>query len=95
MPEEVIFEFESEIRRTEIADYLRTVADRLDADGTVTLGSDDESVSLDVPEIPEFEVKAEREGPDGGPKELSIELEMEWPEDAETAESGDGTLRIE
>lgn len=95
MPEEVIFEFESQTRRSEVADYLRTVADRLDADGTVTLGSGGESLTLEVPTTPEFEVKAEREGPEGGAKELSVEFELEWPEDAEAGKEGDGTLRIE
>lgn len=95
MPEEVLFEFESRTRRGEIADYLRTVADRLDGDGTVTLSGAGESLTLEVPGTPEFEVKAEREGPEGGAKELSIELELEWPEDAEAGDEGDGTLRIE
>jgi len=26
-------------------------------------------------------MKAEREGPTGGPHELSVEFELEWPED--------------
>jgi len=40
-------------------------------------------VTLDPPAQPTFEVKAEREGPTDGPKELSIEFELEWPEDGE------------
>lgn len=95
MPEELLFEFESQTRRSEVADYLRSVADRLDGDGAVTLTADDESITMDVPGTPEFEVKAEREGPEGGPKELSIEFELEWPEDADTSEEGDGVLSIE
>lgn len=95
MPEEVIFEFESRTRRSEIADYLRTVADRLDGDGAVTLAAGGESVTMEVPSTPEFEVKAEREGPEGGPKELSVEFEIEWPEDADTGEETGGTFRIE
>jgi len=39
-------------------------------------------------------VKAEREGAEGGPKELSVEFELEWPEDGDTEDHG-GELEIE
>jgi len=88
MPEEVLFESESKMNRGEVADYLRTVADKLDAGGSMTLSAGGEDVTMAVPANAEFEVKAEREGPEGGPKELSVEFELEWPEDA--ALDGDG-----
>jgi amphi-Trp domain-containing protein len=89
MPEEVLFESESTQSRSEIATYLRTVADKLDADGAITLSAGDQSVTLDPPERPEFEVKAEREGPADGPGELSIELEIEWGEGADGGSGGE------
>ncbi|ELZ78076.1 amphi-Trp domain-containing protein [Haloferax larsenii] len=85
MPEEVLFESESKQSRADIASYLRTVADKLDAGESITLTAGDQSVTLDPPTSPTFEVKAEREGPVGSPGELSIEFELEWDEDG-----GDG-----
>ena len=77
MPEEVLFKSEQPSSRADVAAYLRTVADKLDAGGPLTLESGSDSVSLDPPQTVEFEVKAEHEGPtDAG--ELSIEFELEW-----------------
>lgn len=92
--EEVLFEVEQEQSRAEIATYLRTVADNLESGASITLRSTDEEVSLDPPERPTFEVKAEREGPADGPGELSIEFELEWDENGDGGERGDG-LEIE
>ncbi|MFW6448543.1 MAG: amphi-Trp domain-containing protein [Halobacteriota archaeon] len=88
MPEEVLFESESRRERTEIASYLRTIADRLDAGEPITLEAGDQSVTLEPPARPTFEVKAEREGPTDGPGELSVEFELEWPEDGDDGELG-------
>ncbi len=92
MPEEVLFKSESRMDRGEIASYLRTVADNLDGDENITLKAGDESVTLDPPTRPTFEVKAEREGPEGGPYERSIEFELEWDEHDE---GENGSLEIE
>lgn len=97
MPEEVLFETESKLSRAEIASILRNTADKLAADEPVTLSAGNDSITLNPPATPEFEVKAEREtstGADHG--ELSIEFELEWDErdggaDGET----DGDLSIE
>ena len=91
MPEEVLFETESHRTRAEVASYLRTLADKLDAGGPITLTAGEQSVTVDPPDRPTFEVKAEREGPTDGPGELSVEFEIEWDEDgsAESAESGE------
>lgn len=43
MPEDVLFESESKQRRSEIATYLRTVADSLDEGGAITLRSGERS----------------------------------------------------
>jgi amphi-Trp domain-containing protein len=83
MPEEVIFKSEQRMSRERIASYLQTVVDKLNAGDAVTLQTGGDSVTLEPPAQPTFEVKAEREGPINGPKELSIEFELEWPEDGE------------
>jgi amphi-Trp domain-containing protein len=94
MPEELLFESESDRSREEIATYLRTIADNLESGGAITLKAGGDEVTLDPPNRPTFEVKAEREGPADGAKELSVEFELEWPEDGEAAgESGE--LEIE
>lgn len=94
MPEEILFKSESRRSREEIAAYLRTVADSLDAGNAITLKRGDESTTLDPPARPTFEVKAEREGPADGPGELSVEFELEWDEDG-GGEGADGELEIE
>ncbi|WP_251328013.1 amphi-Trp domain-containing protein [Haloplanus pelagicus] len=94
MPEKVLFESESEQSREDVAAYLRSVADKLERGEAITLKAGTESVTMEPPARPTFEVKAEREGPTDGPGELSIEFELEWGENGE--ETGDGgRLEIE
>ena len=93
MPEEVLFKSENSQSRAEIASYLRTFADKLDGDGPITLTAGEQSVTMDPPERPTFEVKAEREGPTDAPGELSVEFEVEWDEGRSA--DGDGELSIE
>lgn len=96
MPEEVLFETESKHSRDEIAAYLRSVADRLDDDGNISLRSGNESLDMSVPGSLTFEVKAERETSGGASAdELSIEFELEWDEGADGDGSGSGELSIE
>ena len=85
--EEVLFKSEARLDRSTIADHLRAVADKLDAGEPVSLSAGEESVTLDVPARPTFEVKAERETGSGAP-ELSIEFELEWDEGDEGGEAG-------
>ena len=77
MPEEVLFKSENNQSRDEIASYLRKVADDLDSGTAITLKAGSESVTLDPPARPTFEVKAEREGPAGNMTELSVGFELE------------------
>ena len=95
MPEEVLFKSESAQSRDEIASYLRNVAEKLEQGGSITLKAGAESVTMDPPTRPTFEVKAEREGPAEGPGELSIEFELEWDENSESGEGDSGNLEIE
>ncbi|EMA58217.1 amphi-Trp domain-containing protein [Halorubrum lipolyticum] len=95
MPEEVLFKSESRRSRDEIAAYLRTVADSLESGNAVTLKKGDQSVTMDPPARPTFEVKAEREGPVDGPGELSVELELEWDEESGGDDGDGGELEIE
>lgn len=93
MTDEVLFRSESSKRCIDVAEYLRTVADRLERGETITLIEGEQSVTLDPPERASFEVTAEREGSDDESGELSLEFELEWPEGA-SGEDADG-LSIE
>lgn len=95
MPEEVLFESESEQSRDEIASLLRRVADKLERGEAITLTAGSESVTMEPPARPTFEVKAEREGPTDGPGELSIEFELEWDENGADGDGESGELEIE
>ncbi|MEF8807351.1 amphi-Trp domain-containing protein [Natronomonas sp.] len=95
MPEEVLFKSESNQTREEIASYLRSVADKLEQGDAVTLKSGSESVTMEPPARPTFEVKAEREGPTDGSGKLSIEFELEWNENGHQEDGENGQLEIE
>ncbi|MCH7661100.1 MAG: amphi-Trp domain-containing protein [Euryarchaeota archaeon] len=94
MTEEVLFKTEQSRSRGEIAQYLRTVADKLDEDGKLSLSAGEESVEMEVPERPTFEIKAEREEESDG-TELSVEFELEWDEEQEGNGRSGGELTIE
>lgn len=64
---------EARMNRSEIAERIRTIADRLE-EGTIELSSATDSVELHPPETAELEIKVEEES-DG---ELSLEIEVEW-----------------
>lgn len=95
MPEEVLFKSESDQSRAEIAAYLRRIAEKLDQGEAITLKSGSESVTMEPPARPTFEVKAEREGPTDGPGELSLEFELEWGENDGEGDGQSGQLEIE
>jgi amphi-Trp domain-containing protein len=92
MGETVLLETERRSSRADIAATLRDVADKLDAGDPVTFAAGEESVTVDPPESPEFEIKVERET-ESGSDEMSFELEVEWDENDRA--SADGDLRIE
>lgn len=86
MPETVLFETEASYTREQIADYLEAVAANLRSGEAIQLRAGEESIELDPPSQPTFEVKAEREGPPEGQGELSIEFEIEWDEGSNGAD---------
>ncbi len=86
MPEVVLFKIERTYGRDEIADYLDAIAESLRAGDPIILRSGDDELVLEPPARPTFEVKAEREGPEDGPGELSIEFELEWDENGGDAD---------
>ena len=89
MPEEVLFESEERMSRDAVAKHLRSVADKLEGGGQLTLSGGGEDLGLEVPANPTFEVKAEREtSSGGGPAELSVEFELEWTEGEGDDEQG-------
>jgi len=95
MAEEVLFATENTTDRATIAELLRSVADRLDAGDPVTLSAGEQSITLDVPARPTFEVKAERET-GSGPDELSVEFEIEWDDDGGDGDGeSDASLSVE
>ncbi|MFP8952319.1 amphi-Trp domain-containing protein [Natrialbaceae archaeon A-arb3/5] len=88
MAEEVLFKFEQRMDRSEIAAHLRTVADTLEG-GELTLEAGDESITMEPPSQPTFEIKAEREtSSSDSPDELSVEFELEWNDGESTADTG-------
>ena len=90
--EEVLFEHEQRQSREATASVLHDVADRLEAGDPVTVSAGGESLTLEVPANPTFEVKVERDT--NGSAELSVEFELEWKEDDVDGGSDEG-LSIE
>jgi len=78
--EEVLFGTERVRNRDETADLLRTVAQRLEDGRQIPRSGGGESVTLDPPARPTFEVGAERETGGGAP-ERGVESEIEWDGD--------------
>jgi amphi-Trp domain-containing protein len=72
--ETVLFESESEQSRAAIASYLRNVAETLESGRAVTLKAGEESVTVDPPAQPTFEVRAERTSAE----ELRMGFELGW-----------------
>ena len=91
MPEETLFEFEQSMTRADAAAYLRSVAEKLEADGGLQLTAGARSHTVDIPDQFQFEVKVEREAGRSG-SEMGVEFELEWTEGDET--SADGPLEI-
>lgn len=83
--ETVLFESEERKQLSEVAEFLRQLADRLDQH-EVTLRQGEEELTLSVPDQVELEIKVEEEAKRTG-TERSLEIEIEWME-GEGGESG-------
>ncbi|EMA47644.1 hypothetical protein C448_04379 [Halococcus morrhuae DSM 1307] len=82
MADETLFESERRRSRADIAGVLRSLATALENDGPVTLEDGTQSIDIDPPAAPTFEIEVERES-----GKRSLELELEWDERDEEGES--------
>ena len=78
MADETLFESERRRSRADIAAVFRSLATALENDGPVTLEDGAQSVAIDPPESPCFEIEVERDA-DG----MSLELELEGGTESE------------
>jgi hypothetical protein len=78
-------ETEAQNTRGEVAPYRRQLADQLDEGGAVTLELGNQRVSSAPPIRSRSNSKANRTGPRAIP---SIEFELVWRQEAQTAEEG-------
>ena len=74
--ETVLFKNEEKMSRSEVAELLRTLANKLEK-GKVLLQQGTEEVKLKIPERVELEVKAEKKVGKRRTKK-KLELEIEW-----------------
>jgi len=84
-------ELETEEQRTrvEIASYLRQLADQLDGGDAVTLELGTQRVDLDPVDPITFKLEGESDWAEGDTQaEQSIEFELVWWREAQTAEEG-------
>lgn len=85
MPEETLLSVEQPRTRAEIAAQLRSLADGFDGGGSLTIATDDQTVTVTPPERPKFEFEVEHEYDEDAAdsqrsNEISIEVEIEWDE---------------
>lgn len=73
MPEKVLFEIEKDMQNSEIADYLRDIAEKLENKEKIILRSENQEAKLETDRKAIFEIKVEQEE-----NEESLELEIEW-----------------
>ena len=74
--EKVLFSSEEKRTRSDVAAFLRALADKLDT-GSVILQQGETSLTLDIPANLTLEVKAEEEDKRTKTK-YSLEVELEW-----------------
>lgn len=73
--------------RSEVAAFLRALADKLDGEGVVRLQRNAEEVVLEVPSRVELQIKAEEEEK-GARTQLGMQVEFQWYVGEDGAESG-------
>ena len=82
-------ETEEQKTRTEVASYLRQLADQLDGDDAVTLELGNQRVNLDPVDPITFKLEGESDWAEGDTEaKQSIEFELVWWREAQTAEEG-------
>ena len=82
-------ETEAEKTRSEIATYLRELADQLDGDGDVTLELGGQQVRLNPTDPVTFKLEGESDWSEGDTEaKQSIEFELVWWRDAQSADEG-------
>jgi amphi-Trp domain-containing protein len=82
-------ETEAEKTRSEVASYLRELADQLDGDDPVTLELGGQQVRLEPTNPVTFKLEGESDWSDGETEaKQSIEFELVWWREAGTAEEG-------
>jgi amphi-Trp domain-containing protein len=82
-------ETEEEKTRAEIATYLRDFADQLDEDGDVSLNLGGTEILLNPTNPVTFKLEGESDWSNGDTQaKQSIEFELVWWRDAQTAEEG-------
>jgi amphi-Trp domain-containing protein len=82
-------ETEAEKTRSEVASYLRELADQLDADGDVTLELGGRQVRLNPTNPVTFKLEGESDWAEGDTEaKQSIEFELVWWRDARTPAEG-------
>lgn len=73
--EVILFKSEEKKSSSEIAEILRQVADRVEK-GSMTLGQNENSITLDFPRTMILEIKVEEE--EKRNIKRSLEIELEW-----------------
>lgn len=82
-------ETEAEKTRSEIASYLRELADQLDGDGDITLQLGGQQVQLNPTDPVTFKLEGESDWSEGDTEaKQSIEFELVWWREAQTPEEG-------
>lgn len=73
--------------REDVATFLRTLADKLEGEGTVRVQQGDDEVVLEVPSRVELQVKVEQEEK-GQRTQLGMEVEFQWYVGDDTSDTG-------
>ncbi|WP_327051900.1 amphi-Trp domain-containing protein [Halomicrococcus gelatinilyticus] len=82
-------ETEEQRTRSEIASYLRELADQLDSGGDVALELGEQRVKLDPTEPVTFKLEGESDWSEGDTEaKQSIEFELVWWREAQSQEEG-------
>ena len=85
--EEVLFKSEEPKSRSDVASFLRMLADKVES-GVVTLRQGDREHRAEIPQNIILETKLEREVK-GEREKMSLEVELEWrPGGGESGKSG-------